>query len=95
LLNPSSFTSKALLPLEEVEYFRKNKRTMTKQEYGVWVADNRYGVKRSPFLVLGSKDTMKREFVIFSTTVAVWVDGDSLLPYIVVCLVCKAGQIIT
>jgi hypothetical protein len=33
--------------------------------------------------------------VIFSTTVAVWVDGDSLLPYIVVCLVCKAGQIIT
>jgi hypothetical protein len=50
----------ALLPLEEVEYFRKNKRTMTKQEYGVWVADNRYGVKRSPFLVLGSKDTIPK-----------------------------------
>ena len=52
----------ALLPLEEVEYFRKNKRTMTNQEYGVWVVDNQYGVKGSPFLVLGSKDTMKREF---------------------------------
>jgi hypothetical protein len=74
-----------VLPLEEVEYFQKNKRTMTNQEYGVWVVDNQYGVKGSPFLVLGSKDTM----------IAVWVDGDSLLPYIVVCLVCKAGQIIT
>jgi hypothetical protein len=40
----------------------ENKRTMTKQEYGVWVVDNQYGVKGSPFLVLGSKDTMKREF---------------------------------
>jgi hypothetical protein len=37
----------ALLPLEEVEYFRKNKRTMTNQEYGVWVVDIQYGVKGS------------------------------------------------
>ena len=34
---------------------------MKGQEYGIWVKD-RYGIKGSAFLVLGSEDTMKREF---------------------------------
>ncbi|CAC9568013.1 Putative insecticidal toxin complex [uncultured Gammaproteobacteria bacterium] len=51
----------ALLPLEQVEAYRVKKRVMKGQEYGIWVKD-RYGIKGSAFLVLGSEDTMKREF---------------------------------
>ena len=51
----------ALLTLEEVDFFRKDGRIMKTQEYGVWVED-RYGVKGSAFLMLGSKSTMRREF---------------------------------
>ena len=51
----------ALLSLEEVDFYRKHGRIMKTQEYGVWVKD-RYGIKGSAFLMLGSKSTMRREF---------------------------------